>query len=163
MTSIGTPDGLTEVDDADLVKDGDTVAGVNGYESLNLGSFANNPDYDKQWKELQVPFNVEEGTYLRSKSVTQASIARPASSTTRNRTRWCHTDDRTGLPGRRGKGNFVNEESGERLQPGWQVNVGFANYTKLFTDARSATGSSRSRSGRSSSPSSPRSSTSPSG
>ena len=32
------------------------------------------------------------------------------------------------------KGNFINE-AGERLQPGWKVNVGFANYTKLFTDA----------------------------
>ena len=32
------------------------------------------------------------------------------------------------------KGNFINEATDERLQPGWRVNVGFANYTKLLTD-----------------------------
>ena len=135
VTSIGTNDGLTEVDDADLVKDGDVVIGVNGYETLNLGSFANNPDYDKQWKELAVPFDEEEGTYLRSKSVTQASLAiagfvydedQDAMVSSTEEGLVYHADGE--------KGNFIND-AGERLQPGWQVNVGFANYTKLFTDA----------------------------
>ena len=76
VTSIGTNEGLTEVDDADLVKDGDQVVGVNGYQTLNLGTMAGNPDYDKQWKALQVPFDEDAGTYLRSKSITQASLAK---------------------------------------------------------------------------------------
>ena len=135
VTSIGTPDGLTEVDEGDLVKEGDQVVGVQGYESLNLGTIRHNPDYDKQWKELAVPFDEEEGTYLRSKSITQASLAVAGFvydedqdamvSTTEEGVVYTAEDD---------KGNFVND-SGERLQPGWRVNVGFANYTKLFTDA----------------------------
>ena len=134
VTSIGTPDGLTEVDEGDLVKEGDQVVGVQGYETLNLGTMSANPDYDKQWKELAVPFDEEEGTYLRSKSITQASLAVAGFvydedqdamvSTTEEGVVYTAEDD---------KGNFVND-AGERLQPGWRVNVGFANYTKLFTD-----------------------------
>ncbi len=33
-------------------------------------------------------------------------------------------------------GAFVNPESGQRLNPGWQVFVGFENYTRLLTDER---------------------------
>ncbi len=135
VTSIGTNEGLTEVDDGELVKDGDTVTGVDGYESLNLGSFANNPDYDKQWKELAVPFDEEEGTYLRSKSVTQASLAIAGFVYDEEQDAMVSSTEEGVIYKADGdKGNFINE-AGERLQPGWKVNVGFANYTKLFTDA----------------------------
>ena len=92
---------------ATLVKDGDTVTGVNGYESLNLGSFANNPDYDKQWKELAVPFDEEEGTYLRSKSVTQALAGHRRLRLRRGPGRdGLHDRGRRGLPGRRRQGQL---------------------------------------------------------
>jgi arabinogalactan oligomer / maltooligosaccharide transport system permease protein len=133
VTSIGTSEGLTEVDDADLVKDGDQVTGVNGYETLNLGTMAGNPDYDKQWKDLQVPFDAEAGTYLRAKSITQASLAKAGFVYDADQDAMVSTTDGTVYPADGAKGNFINE-AGERLQPGWRVSVGFANYTKLLTD-----------------------------
>ena len=61
------------------------------------------------------------------------------------------TEDGVVYPADGEMGNFVTE-AGERLQPGWQVNVGFANYTTLFTDAtHSRAVPARSRCGRSSS------------
>ena len=134
VTSIGTNEGLTEVDDAELVKEGDQVVGVSGYQTLNLGTMAGNPDYDKQWKELQVPFDEDAGT-------TCAPSRSP-------RPRWPRRlrlrrgagrhglHDRGGrrLRGRRDQGQLHHSATDERLQPGWRVNVGFANYTKLLTD-----------------------------
>ena len=135
VTSIGTNDGLTEVDDAELVKQGDLITGVNGYESLNLGSFASNPDYDKQWKELAVPFDEEEGTYLRSKSVTQASLAIAGFVYDEEQDAMVSSTEEGVVYKADGeKGNFISE-SGERLQPGWKVGVGLANFKTLFTDA----------------------------
>ncbi len=135
VTSIGTVDGLAEVDEGELVKEGDAVTGVNGYESLNLGTMSANPDYDKQWKDLQVPFDVEEGTYLRSKSITQASVATSGFVYDEEQDAMISTtEDGLVYKADGEKGNFINE-AGERLQPGWKVNVGFANYAKLFTDS----------------------------
>jgi arabinogalactan oligomer / maltooligosaccharide transport system permease protein len=132
-TSIGTSDGLTEVDAGDLVKEGDQVTGVNGYETLNLGSMAANPDYDKQWKDLQVPFDEKQGTYLRSKSITQASLAKAGFVYDEDQDAMVSSTDGTVYKADGDKGNFIND-AGERLQPGWRVTIGFANYTKLLTD-----------------------------
>ena len=135
VTSIGTDEGLTEVDDADLVKDGDQVVGVNGYETLNLGTMAGNPDYDKQWKDLQVPFDEEAGTYLRSKSITQASLAKAGFVYDETRTPWSPRPRRASSTRQtRPRATSSTSATDERLQPGWRVNVGFANYTKLVTD-----------------------------
>jgi arabinogalactan oligomer/maltooligosaccharide transport system permease protein len=134
VTSIGTADGLEEVDEGDLVKDGDQVVGVNGYETLNLGTMAANPDYDKQWKDLQVPFDEAEGTYLRAKSITQAALAKAGFVYDEDQDAMVSTTEEGLVYEADGdKGNFINE-AGERLQPGWRVNIGFANYTKLLTD-----------------------------
>ena len=112
VTSIGTNEGLTEVDDADLVKDGDQVTGVNGYETLNLGTMAGNPDYDKQWKDLQVPFDAEAGTYLRAKSITQASLAKAGFVYDADQDAMVSTTDGTVYPADGAKGNFINEARG---------------------------------------------------
>jgi arabinogalactan oligomer/maltooligosaccharide transport system permease protein len=135
VTSIGTSEGLTEVDEGDLVKEGDKVVGVNGYETLNLGTMSANPDYAKQWKDLQVPFDKEAGTYLRSKSITQASLAKAGFVYDEQQDAMVSTTEKGVVyPADPDKGNFVNESTGERLQPGWRVTIGFANYTKLLTD-----------------------------
>ena len=135
VTSIGTNEGLTEVDDADLVKDGDQVVGVTGYQTLNLGTMAGNPDYDKQWKELQVPFDEDAGTYLRSKSITQASLAKAGFVYDEEQDAMVSTtEEGVVYEADESRGNFINSATEERLQPGWRVNVGFANYTKLLTD-----------------------------
>jgi arabinogalactan oligomer/maltooligosaccharide transport system permease protein len=133
VTSIGTNEGLTEVDEGDLVKDGDQVVGVNGYETLNLGTMSTNADYAKQWKDLAIPFDEEAGTYLRSKSITQASLARAGFVYDPDQDAMVSTTDGTVYPADEDQGSFV-DEAGESLKPGWRVNVGFANYTKLFTD-----------------------------
>jgi arabinogalactan oligomer/maltooligosaccharide transport system permease protein len=44
------------------------------------------------------------------------------------------TTDGTLYPANGDIGNFQNAK-GEKLNPGWQVNVGFGNYVSLFTDA----------------------------
>jgi arabinogalactan oligomer / maltooligosaccharide transport system permease protein len=133
VTSIGTAEGITEVGEGDLTKEGDVVTGVSGYESLNLGSMSANPDYDQQWKDLQVPFDPEAGTYLRAKSITQASQAKSGFVYDEAQDAMVSTTDDTVYPADAERGNFVGPD-GKALQPGWKVNVGFANYTKLFTD-----------------------------
>src|SRR5690349_6634569 len=75
--SIGTNEGVTPVPDDQVVRDGDKVTGVTGYESLNLGTLSSNPDYTAQWEALQPPLNAEQGSYVRAISVTKATEARP--------------------------------------------------------------------------------------
>ena len=67
---------------------------------------AGNPDYDKQWKDLQVPFDEEAGTYLRAKSITQASLAKAGFVYDEDQDAMVSTTDGVGLPGRRRQGQL---------------------------------------------------------
>ena len=162
VTSIGTNEGLTEVDDADLVKDGDTGHRCQRLPDPQPGDHARTtPTTTSSGRSSQVPFDEDAGTYLRSKSITQASLAKAGFvydeeqdamvSTTEEGVVYAADDD---------KGNFINEATDERLQPGWRSTSVSPTTPSCSPTRRCARGSFRSPPGPSSSPSSRRSSTS---
>jgi arabinogalactan oligomer / maltooligosaccharide transport system permease protein len=132
---IGTNEGFTDVPDGDVQRDGERVTGVTGYESLNLGTLTGNPDYAAQWDALQPPVDEETGSYLRSISITTATEARSGFVYDEAQDAMLATATGDVYPADGEVGNFVSSTTGEVLNPGWQVSVGFANYAQLFTDA----------------------------
>ena len=87
QTFIGTPESLTPVPPDQLQTTGDKVTGVTGYQSLNLGTMSNNPDFTAQWGELRVPLNDATGTFLSPRASSRPRSSSPGSSTTRPPTR----------------------------------------------------------------------------
>jgi arabinogalactan oligomer/maltooligosaccharide transport system permease protein len=129
---IGTPESLTPVPPDQLQTSGDKVTGVQGYQSLNLGTLTNNPDFTAQWGELRVPLNDATGTFLKSSSIFEAKEFK--SGFVYDEAADTMTDTNTGVvysPVE--SGNFASPD-GKILEPGWIVGVGFANYTSLLTD-----------------------------
>jgi arabinogalactan oligomer / maltooligosaccharide transport system permease protein len=132
VTFLGTPEGLTEVPQADLELNGSRVIGVKDHTSLNLGSLSANQDLNTQWSEIRVPLNLESGTYLRPTGVSVAQEVRAGyvfdeetDTLTDTNTGVIYTPNDTG--------NFEAPD-GTILQPGWRVWVGGTNYASLFTN-----------------------------
>jgi len=86
-----------------------------------------------QWQALQPPFDEEAGIYFRPVSITQASQARAGLVYDEEQDAMVSTTDGTVYPSDQSEGNFISAD-GERLEPGWRVSVGTANYRRLFTD-----------------------------
>lgn len=131
-TQLGTNEGITDVPEGDVEKNGAKVTGLNGYTSLNLAALSGNADYKAQWDALRPPLDKEAGTYIRATSVSKASEAKSGftynaenDTMTSADGKVYHADDNTG--------QFV-DDSGQALQPGWVINVGFKNYASLLTD-----------------------------
>lgn len=129
--SLGTADGLTPVPDGDVQRDGDAVTGVAGYESLDLATLTGTDSYRDQFDELQPP--LEGGTFLRALSVGQATQARQGLVYDSEQDAMVAPATGAVYPSDGSVGNFVSED-GQRLDPGWRVNVGGSNYKSLFTD-----------------------------
>ena len=132
QTYIGTPESLDLVPPDQLQATGDKVTGVDGYQSLNLGTLSDNPDFTEQWTELRVPLDDATGTFLKPSSILEAKEFK--SGFVYDEDADTMTDTRTGVvytPN--GTGNFESAE-GRVLEPGWIVGVGFKNYTSLLTD-----------------------------
>lgn len=132
---IGTNDGFTDVPAGDVQRNGEQVTGVTGYETLNLATLSGNPDLKAQWDALNPPINAEQGTYLRAISITRAREAKSGFAYDQAQDAMINTQTDEVYPANNTDGAFVNEASGQRLNPGWTVDVGFDNYVKLFTDA----------------------------
>jgi arabinogalactan oligomer/maltooligosaccharide transport system permease protein len=130
---VGTNEGVTDVPEGDIIREGDRVVGVQGYESLNLGTLTANPDYQAQWDALRPPVDEEQGIYLRAISVTQAQQAQAGLVYDEEQDAMVSTADGTVSPADPERGNFVRP-SGEAIFPGWRVSVGFDNFANLFTD-----------------------------
>jgi arabinogalactan oligomer/maltooligosaccharide transport system permease protein len=148
---IGTATSLDAAPDATF--EGDTATGVDGYNTLNLGQLASDPQLDQQWRELAVPFDPDQGFYIQASSPTRGSIVvsdlayDPDEDTFTNvsteqvffangdvglyTTDQFDPDISSGSPPSSEK---AAENQGEFLTPGWPVNVGFDNYTRVFTD-----------------------------
>ena len=127
---LGTPEGLTDVPPGDVTMTGDKATAVAGYTTLNLGTMTT--EFQAQWSALQVPLNLDTGTYLKSTSLSvarevQSDLVYDEAADTLTRT----TDNTVFTPN--DEGNFVSD-TGESLDPGWVVNIGLDNYTSLFTD-----------------------------
>ncbi len=140
---IGTPEAKEEAKNATFT--GGKATGVDGYETLNLGSLSANPDFDKQWQELTVPWQEDQGIFLKPQSPTRA--AQVKSTVVYDKQADTFTNQETGevfkangevglyttSAFQAGEGETgVNQ--GQFLTPGWPVFVGIDNYTKIFTD-----------------------------
>jgi arabinogalactan oligomer/maltooligosaccharide transport system permease protein len=130
---IGTNDGFTPVPAGDVHRNGTKVTGVSGYQSLNLVTMLNNASYKKQWDALQPPIAAAPGTYLRTISITKATEARSGYTYDAARDAMISTTTKVVYPADSHTGNFTSA-SGQQLNPGWRVSVGFGNYVKLVTD-----------------------------
>jgi arabinogalactan oligomer / maltooligosaccharide transport system permease protein len=124
---------------------GDKATGLDGYETLNLGSLNANPDWDKQWQELTVPWDEETGIFLKAQSPARASEVK--SSVVYDAQADTFTDTTTGqvysangeiglytAPGFDPDGATTGVNAGKFLTPGWPVFVGLDNYTRIFSD-----------------------------
>ena len=131
---IGTNEGFTDVPDSDVQRTGEQVTGVTGYQSLNLATLSGSPDLKAQWDTLNPPINAEEGTYLRAISITRAREAKSGFLYDEAQDAMINTQTTEVFPADNENGAFINEASGQSLNPGWTVTVGFSNYVTLFTD-----------------------------
>ncbi len=132
---IGTNEGLTDVPSGDVQRTGEQVTGVTGYTSLNLATLSGNPDLKAQWDALAPPIDAANGTFLRAISITRAREAKSGYTYDQAQDAMINTQTNEVYPANNTDGAFVNETSGQRLNPGWTVGVGFDNYVKLFTDS----------------------------
>ncbi|MCB9429573.1 MAG: ABC transporter permease subunit [Actinobacteria bacterium] len=139
---IGTSEGTTPAPDAEFT--GATATAVPGYDTLNLGQLTGDPQLDQQWRDLAVPWDVEQGYNLRQSSPTRGELRQsdfaydPETDTFRdtatgavffaNGSVGLYTTD-TFDPD---STNRQNE--GQFLTPGWPVGVGLDNYTTVLTD-----------------------------
>jgi arabinogalactan oligomer/maltooligosaccharide transport system permease protein len=132
QTFIGTDEGLTPANPADLQTEAGRITGIAGYTSLNLGSISGNQDLSDQWTNLRVPIDETTGTFLKPSSLSVAKEFKAgfvydeqADTLTDTSTGTVYTPN--------DEGNFESAD-GAILQPGWRVGVGFENYASLLTD-----------------------------
>jgi len=120
---LGTPDGLSAVDPADVVIDGSRVASVGPWRRLTLGQAT---DREDEVLGFRVPTGEGE---IRLQSFTQAALAEqllvhdPATDTLTN------TQDGAVYLAAEG---FYRTDDGQRLTPGWRVFVGFENFNRVL-------------------------------
>ncbi|MDQ1247083.1 MAG: arabinogalactan oligomer / maltooligosaccharide transport system permease protein [Actinomycetota bacterium] len=121
------------------------ATGLEGYESLNLGTLASNPDWDQQWQALTVPWDEDAGVFLKAQSPARAAEVK--STVIYDKESDTFTDSTTGVvysangeiglytaPGFDLDGATTGVNAGKFLTPGWPVFVGVDNYTRMLTD-----------------------------
>lgn len=124
---LGTADGLTSVDPADVsLDDKGRVVTVDGYTALNLGQAQ-----DRQDELLAFEVPTDRGV-ITVQSLT-AAVIRPS--------RYQYdaaagemTDVDSGIVYTESGGNFVAPD-GTKITPGWRVYIGFANFSEVFTSS----------------------------
>lgn len=122
--SVGTDDGLIDIDPADIVFDGDRVESAGDFTALNLGQAA---DFEQDLSDIEVP--TDEGliilrTFSRAGLVGYSLQYDEAADTI--------TDVVDGTIYRPIDGYF-RADDGSRLNPGWEINIGFENYRRVFS------------------------------
>ncbi|MDF1595002.1 MAG: maltose ABC transporter permease MalF [Acidimicrobiia bacterium] len=121
---LGTPEGLQDPGDI-VLDDAGKVTEVDGYSALALRDLADRQD------ELQSEFEIptEQGV-IRVVTATSAALYEAvfqydeASDTV--------TNIETGITYTPVEGNFVSS-TGEKLTPGWVANIGWKNFSRIFT------------------------------
>jgi arabinogalactan oligomer/maltooligosaccharide transport system permease protein len=121
---LGTADGLSPVDEADIVVDGrrETIA---GYVALNTGQANDRVD---DVNALVVPGpegDIANDGFGAAAARTQTRVYDPATDTL--------FDSATGTTYTVVDGQFVDDE-GNALTPGWRANIGTENYERLVND-----------------------------
>ena len=136
--SLGTADGVQEVDEDSVTTDDDGRAtGLEGWQSLSLGDLA---DRQQAVIGFRVPLSTDEDPdagSLRTQDGRTAYVNRPL--VTWDEAADTLTDSRDGTVYRvDGDRGFYVSEDGRELTPGWRVGVGADNYQRVFTDDRLA-------------------------
>ncbi len=149
--SIGTTLSRDPAPDATF-QDGVAVS-VPGYNTLNLGQLAANPDFDQQWRELAVPYDPEQGFYIQQSSPTRGSVVFSNLAFDPEAGTFTDVESGTVFAPNGDVGLFTTDafdpeaksgnpptsekaavNSGQFLTPGWPVFVGLDNYTQVLTD-----------------------------
>jgi arabinogalactan oligomer / maltooligosaccharide transport system permease protein len=140
---IGTTGQVETAEDATVT--GGKATEVDGWNTLNLGSLTGNPDFDQQWQALAVPLNEEDGTYLKPQSPTRASEVVSSLIYDSDNDTFTSVADGTVFSANGSVGLYTSDafnadegetqtNRGQFLTPGWPVQVGLDNYTRIFTD-----------------------------
>ncbi len=120
---VGTADELTPITDDEVTRDGDRISAAAGFTALNLGQAA---DFEQDLAALEIPS--DEGV-IRLRTFTRATLVQ-------FRLQYDEAADRivdieSGEVYRPSGGYFVTDD-GSRLTPGWEINIGFDNYKRVF-------------------------------
>lgn len=143
QAKLGTAESLEPAPDATIT--GGKATGLDGWETLNLGTLAGNPSLDEQWQSLAVPLNTDTGIYLKAQSPTRASEVVSSLVYDPDTQSFTNVEDGTVFTANGDVGLFTSDafdpeaketaaNRGQFLTPGWPVAVGLDNYTNIFTD-----------------------------
>jgi arabinogalactan oligomer/maltooligosaccharide transport system permease protein len=121
---IGTPDGLTPIDDSEIIEDGRRET-IEGYVALNTGA-ANDRVADVNALVVPGPSgDITNDGFGAAVAKTQTRTYDPETETI--------FDSATGTTYTIVDGNFVDDD-GNALVPGWRANIGTENYERLVND-----------------------------
>ncbi|WP_336922070.1 ABC transporter permease subunit [Aquipuribacter sp. SD81] len=138
VVSLGTSEGLQEVDPDAVTLEGDVATALEGWESLALGDLA---DRQQAVVGFRVPLADEENPdagSLRTQDGRVAYVFRPLLEWDETRDVLVDTRDGTEYAADQSVGFYVAED-GTELAPGWRVGVGLDNYSRVFNDDRLST------------------------
>lgn len=121
---LGTEDGLEELTPDRVITEGEDVVGVDDYSALPIGEIS-----DRQEEILSFEVPTEQGT-IKAATLTSAAIYEPLY--VYDEDTGTMTEVETGVLYEPVDGSFTAPD-GATLQPGWQVFVGFDNFTRLVT------------------------------
>ena len=121
---VGTNDELTVIDPSEVVFDGDRVERAGTFTALNLGQAA---DFETELAAIEVP--AEEGVIV-LKTFSRAAVV--GFSLQYDEVEDVMRNVETGQVYRPVDGYF-RADDGTRLNPGWEINIGFENYRRVFT------------------------------
>lgn len=126
VEALGTEEGLQPVNSDDVVtNDAGRVTAVGDFTAIGLGDIS-----ERQDEVLAFEVPTERGT-IRATTVTSAAVYEAKYSY--DETTGLLVDNETGTVYTPVEGNFTSAE-GVKLDPGWQIFIGFENYTRAFTN-----------------------------
>ncbi|MEM9036639.1 MAG: maltose ABC transporter permease MalF [Actinomycetota bacterium] len=123
---LGTAEGLTQLDDADLTTEGDEVVAVGEFAVAALGDLA---DIQQEVQDFEVP--TDRGV-IKFASFTTASER--TKSIVYDEERDVMVEVATGVEFSPTGGRYVSED-GRELQPGWRSGVGTENYERIVDNS----------------------------
>lgn len=120
---VGTAEQLTPIEEADVTREGDRIVAAAGFTALTLGQAA---DFEQDLADLTIPS--DEGV-IRLRTFTRAALVQ-------YRLQYDEAADQivdieSGDSYSPSEGYFTAED-GTRLTPGWEINIGFDNYKRVF-------------------------------
>jgi arabinogalactan oligomer/maltooligosaccharide transport system permease protein len=137
VVSLGTAEGVQEVDEADVTLEEGRAVSLEGWQSLTLGDLA---ERQEAVIAFRVPLATDEDPdagSLRTQDGRTAYVNRPLITWDEASDTLTDSRDGTTYTADQSVGFYVSED-GRNLTPGWRVGVGLDNYQRVFTDDRLA-------------------------